>query len=158
MLLRRMLSPQPHDRPQTGREVVDAIAEIERVYGYGGSASSIARLASGQHEALDVIELLQARSSTGSASTSNPFGNGSREPQDDSITLARLSRSRSGTRRLPTASSSLAPRDLRSEIRADPALPQPTHPTKASTLWSLLLLLLLALIGMSVLYFVIKPS
>jgi eukaryotic-like serine/threonine-protein kinase len=42
MLVGRLLSPNPEDRPQTGHEVVATLTEITRSYGIEGSASNIA--------------------------------------------------------------------------------------------------------------------
>jgi eukaryotic-like serine/threonine-protein kinase len=43
-LVRRLLSPNPDDRPQTGQEVVAAITEITRSYGIEASSTSVAKL------------------------------------------------------------------------------------------------------------------
>jgi serine/threonine protein kinase len=42
VLIARMLAPDPDDRPQTGREVVNALTEIARAYGIESSAGNIA--------------------------------------------------------------------------------------------------------------------
>lgn len=46
-LVGRLLSPDPEDRPQTGREVVNALTEITRSYGIESSAANIANFISG---------------------------------------------------------------------------------------------------------------
>ncbi|HMG24504.1 MAG TPA: serine/threonine-protein kinase, partial [Kofleriaceae bacterium] len=46
-LVGRLLSPDPEDRPQTGREVVNALTEITRSYGIESSAANIAGFVSG---------------------------------------------------------------------------------------------------------------
>jgi serine/threonine protein kinase len=167
-LVHRMLSPLPEDRPQTGREVVDTLAEIERTYGYGGSASSIARLVSSvfpeERAELDVVELL---TSSGSISASSRLGAGSGSSFDDSKALPPRARARTatagtGSASVPLAHSgsvSLASHDRRLESRAEPAVrTQPTYQTGPSNRWSVILLLTIALAGAAVLYFVIRPS
>ena len=46
LIVERLLSPNPDDRPQTGHEVVTALTEITRSYGIESSATNLAQLLS----------------------------------------------------------------------------------------------------------------
>jgi serine/threonine protein kinase len=89
-LLRSMLSPQPADRPQTGREVVNTLGEIERKYGYSGSPASIAQFVSdafpeerGEPDVIEIVRTTASGMGVASASSSR-FGIGSaQESLDD---------------------------------------------------------------------------
>jgi serine/threonine-protein kinase len=108
-LVARLLSPDPEDRPQTGREVVTALTEIARGYGLESSTASIAGFVSElfpneRAEAAGIMEIVRAGgpndepesfASLEAAATKVGIGSGPKQPPgsllDDSKSPGSLS-------------------------------------------------------------------
>jgi serine/threonine protein kinase len=74
-LVARLLSPDPEDRPQTGREVVTALSEITRGYGIDGSAANITSFISGlfPNERADTASIMEIVRAGGPPDESESF-------------------------------------------------------------------------------------
>jgi serine/threonine protein kinase len=168
LLLRQMLSPRPEDRPKTGRDIVQALAEIERQHGYEGTPSTIAQFVSDtfpeERGEPDVIEIVRTTASGMGAASPSRFGVGSAQQLDDSSKSPTAGRLEPPGRITPSgiltpdASVSLARRSDPVIDRGEPVTAKAPPPKAPSNRRVVLLLLVLALVATAALFFVVRPS